>query len=276
MPRMSIDSRFGRDPRVIRLAKACGISRRETMGALLDVWEVSYERIKEHLPEADVDAAAELDGFARKMIECGLARDTKRGVYIAGAKERIAYRKKKKAAGVKGGLKSGESRRNSAKQNRARASSESNPSSSVSAPDTASDPEREDEPPASPRPQLSLVPSVWIPDWVGALADAREHAQLRGVDVESALIAFNAHADSKRWPNSERGARLAAWLARERRVDAARAKPRPRRAEPPPPNCAPLSDEDRAAIEELRQQLATQNNLDAVADAERRREREAG
>lgn len=140
---------------------------------------------------------------------------------------------------------------------------------------TEPDPKSERDAPA-----LSLVkPSAWVPEWTGALAAARELARARGVDVEAAVIAFTAHADAKRWTDRERPSRLTAWLAREKNVDPKRAKSAPRTREPPPPafpNFAELTDEDQAAIQELRQRLATTNNLDAVAEAERQRTREAG
>lgn len=267
MPRMSIDDEFRNDPRVLRLAKACGWNRRETMGCLFDIWARNYERASEFLPEPDIDAIAELDGFTRHLVACDLGRETKRGIRIAGAKDRIAYLKQKREAGSRGGIKSGESRRKSAKRPLRPASSKSNPLVPDLVPDPATaDPEREEPPPAPARPVLSLVKSaVWIPNWTGTLATARDLAQARGVDIDAQVIAFTAWADSKRWPPSERDARLAAWLTRERNTDPARAKPKPRKPEPPPPNCAPLSDEERVEFEQLAARIA--DNPDAAAQA---------
>lgn len=279
MPRMSIDDEFRHDPRVLRLAKACGWSRRETMGCLFDIWACNYERASEFLPEADIDAIAELDGFTRNLIACDLARDTKRGVRIAGAKERIRYLKQKRDAGSRGGLKSGESRRKSAKHPlRAAspplpaASSETNPSANASAPDLVPDPERESESSPAP-PKLSLVPPpAWVPEWTGALEHARSTALARGVDVEAAVTTFGAYADSKQWPLAERPGRLVAWLTRERtpsaKERAARldAKPRPKpKPDTPPPNCVPLTDEERDEVRRLAERVA--NNPIAAATA---------
>lgn len=132
-------------------------------------------------------------------------------------------------------------------------------------------PEREHGPEEPPR--LSLVkPSAWIPEWTGALADARELAQARGVDVEASVVAFTAFADGKRWPDAERASRLAAWLTRERNADPKRARPKPRPPDPPPVTCEPMTDEERAEFRDLAQRLAVTPNLDALAEAERKRE----
>lgn len=143
MARMSIDDMLSRDPRLMRLAKLCGWSKRETAGALvLDVWPLCYDRERSKLPVADVDAAAELDGFALKMVESGLAvRVGDDQIRISGAKHRIEYLRKKQQAGSKGGRKSGESRRNrreaNSKQTASTPQAPANPSPSASVLDPA-------------------------------------------------------------------------------------------------------------------------------------------
>ncbi len=115
MARMSIDDCVLRDPRVVRLARVCGWNRRETIGCLLDVWAVCYDRRDASLSKEDVDIAAESDGFAEHMIEVGLAAKVGRLVRISGVEERIRYLLGASKAGKSGGVKSGESRRNVSK-----------------------------------------------------------------------------------------------------------------------------------------------------------------
>lgn len=116
MARMSIDDSALRDPRVLRLAKRLGWSRRETIGALLDVWAVAYDRATDLLPQEDIDIAAECDTFACDMERVGLARLVMKGkqpfVRLMGAAERVAYLASRQESGRRGGLKSGEARRN--------------------------------------------------------------------------------------------------------------------------------------------------------------------
>lgn len=123
MARMSIDDSFGRDPRVRVLAKKCGWSRRETMGALLDIFAVCYDRVTALLPEQHIITTAEQDGlecpgFVEKLIESGLASRHKNSsmIRIAGAEERILYLIQKSESGRVGGLKSAESRKKQPKQ----------------------------------------------------------------------------------------------------------------------------------------------------------------
>ncbi len=119
MARMSVDDSFLRDPRVRRLASLCGWSRRETMGALLDVWAVAYDRAKPTIHTADIDIAAELPGFTDKMVEAGLAQRRPGGrgggyggeVWLSGVSKRVEYLGESKSNGAKGGRKSGEVRR---------------------------------------------------------------------------------------------------------------------------------------------------------------------
>lgn len=118
---MAVDDSFGRDPRVRRLAKICGWSRREMMGTLLDIFALCYDRVSEFLPEADIISTAEQDGmevlgFVQRMIDVGLAtRYRGNMIRIAGAEERIKYLRRQSALGRSGGLKSAEVRRNTPK-----------------------------------------------------------------------------------------------------------------------------------------------------------------
>jgi uncharacterized phage protein (TIGR02220 family) len=103
--RMSIDDKALRDPRVLRLAKRLGWSRRETLGALLDVWAVCYDRVASVLEVEDVDAAAELEGFAEHMGHVGLADLVPEGAEIRGAHKRIRYLANQAERGRAGGRK---------------------------------------------------------------------------------------------------------------------------------------------------------------------------
>jgi hypothetical protein len=120
MARMSIDDMFLRDPRILRLAKACAWSKFETLGRLLHVYAIVYDRVDagadDIVSAEDIDTASDLDGFATLLIEHGLAEPHRRGVRIRGARERTNYLATRKTTGQLGGIKSGESRRNKAKQ----------------------------------------------------------------------------------------------------------------------------------------------------------------
>jgi hypothetical protein len=116
MARMSIDDKLLRDPRAIRLGRAFGWRRQEAVGRLMDVFALTYDRESDVLPAADIDIAAEQDGFTDRMIEVDLAEHVRGGVRIKGAAERIAYLQGRHEAGRLGGLKSAETRRKKAQQ----------------------------------------------------------------------------------------------------------------------------------------------------------------
>lgn len=155
MARMSIDDKFLRDPRVIRLGHAFGWRRQEAMGRLLDVYAVSYDREMDVLSSDDIDVAAEHEGFSARMVEVGLGERVRSGIRISGAAKRIAYLTGKHDAGRNGGLKSGESRRNSSKHSAKHA--EKNPEARGNPPDVVPDP--------VPDPVVVVVPDpVLVPD----------------------------------------------------------------------------------------------------------------
>lgn len=116
MARMSIDDMFLRDTRVLRLARELSMSKFETIGRLLAVIAVVYDRVESVLDPADIDIAAELDGFASAMIRVGLAENKRGAVRVRGAEERIKYLQTRAESGRDGGLKSAEVRRNRSKQ----------------------------------------------------------------------------------------------------------------------------------------------------------------
>lgn len=109
---MSIDDSALRDPRVLRLAKALSWSRRETLGALLDVWTLCYDRVSSVLPREDIDTAANHDGFSAELERVGLGHDSPDGFALAGAAERILYLNgNHRENGRKGGRKRAENER---------------------------------------------------------------------------------------------------------------------------------------------------------------------
>lgn len=138
MARMSIDDKFLRDTRVTELGLDLGLSRWEAMGRLLAVFAVCYDLERDVLTCKQVDLAAERPGFGDAMFAADLAVNVRGGMRIRGAGERIKYLSHKAEAGHIGGLKSGESRRNQAKQNRSNHEARGNPPDPV--PDVVPDP----------------------------------------------------------------------------------------------------------------------------------------
>jgi hypothetical protein len=162
MARMSIDDKFLRDPRVTQLALDLGVSRWEAMGRLLAVFAVCYDLERDIITPAQVDLAGERPGLADALFAVDLAVTTRRGLRIRGVKKRIEYLAPKREAGRQGGLKSGESRRNSAKQKREIREATVNPPDPV--PDLVPDPVPEDQSslpraiPPEPSPTLVAPP----------------------------------------------------------------------------------------------------------------------
>lgn len=145
MARMSVDDSVQRDPRITKLAKLTGWTRRETLGCLvMDVWPITYDQRTAIVAADLIDLAAGMDGFAQYMVDSGLATWARgsRKIRIGGAEERIEYLDHKRKAGRVGGLRSGESRNK-------------NPSSGGSTPQAAGNPP---VPPPVPVPASSPVP----------------------------------------------------------------------------------------------------------------------
>ena len=167
MARMSIDDMLGRDPRLLRLAKLCGLSKHEVAGRLvLDVWPLCYDRERPELPVADIDIAAGIDGFAQMMCDVGLATSVKgEKVRINGARDRIKYLQAKREAGYKGGLKSGEARGKEGKQTGSKPEAEGK--QTASKPQAPGNPIPPSPPPASVPPKEEAPappPLVLIPE----------------------------------------------------------------------------------------------------------------
>lgn len=159
MARMAIDDMVTRDPRVLHLAKLCGLPNRfEAIGRLLAVWSVCYDRVSARLSVIEIDLAAELDGFAKHMLETGLAvRENDQWLRISGVKQRIKYLEARSDAGRKGGVKSGESRRKNREANTKHSFKQSEAPLNPPVPDPVPDP----DPPPVPDPEKnSATPSA--------------------------------------------------------------------------------------------------------------------
>lgn len=214
MARMSIDDSVLRDPRVLVLAKLCGWSRRETLGALLDVWAICYDYVTDVLPAEYIDVGAVLPDFAKHLVTAGLATEcSSGGVSLKGVKQRIEYLEAKARAGRAGGRKSGESRKDSAKQK---------PSTTRSTPQAprnpipipiASVPDQErEQPSAEPRPHR-LDPS-WKPSDSEANRAAQDNAKARGVDLDQELLALHDWARDSGKKGKDWDSRWRNWLRR--------------------------------------------------------------
>jgi hypothetical protein len=150
---MSVDDKVARDPRITRLAARLGWHRHRVVGCLiLDVWALCYDLETPHLTRENIDASTGQAGFTDHMIAVDLATETRAGIRVAGASERIEYLHRARDAGKRGGINSGITRR-SAKPLKA---SRSNPQGSSKPPDPVPDP--------VPLPAPDPVPDVASPD----------------------------------------------------------------------------------------------------------------
>jgi hypothetical protein len=161
MPRMSIDDRAGRDPRVAHLAKLQGWSLRETRGCLaFEVWPLCYDRATPFLRRLDIELATGSDSLAQNMIAAGLATETKHGLRIAGASDRVEYLLRAKDAGRRGGKASGKSRASNEPLKGSRTNPEGSTNPSASALPTPNTPALPDQSIATPPARVSRKPKV--------------------------------------------------------------------------------------------------------------------
>lgn len=161
MARMSIDDKFLRDPRITQLGIDLGWSKWEVRGRLLAVFAICYDLERDILTAQQIDVAAEHPGLADAMFAADLVVTARSGLRIKGAGERIKYLNKKAEAGRIGGVKSGKSRRESAKQNRSKREARGNPPDPV--PDPAPDPVPDQDPDLSPARVATPTPGG-VPD----------------------------------------------------------------------------------------------------------------
>ena len=227
---MAIDDMAIRDPRVAIMARLCGINRHEALGRLMEVWAVCYDRVTCILSELVIDTAAGLEGFAKHMVEAELAVLESGGrLRVKGAKQRISYLEAKAEAGRRGGLKSGESRRNSAKQTAKvcfkQTEAPLNPPDPVPVPVPdlvpVPDPEREPlslSPPVDKRrpTRAAQLPTGWQPTRSIPNLEAEHTASKRGVDLPLELAKLRDWAASKGETGRDWDARWRNWLRNAR------------------------------------------------------------
>lgn len=106
--RVNVDSSSLTDPRFKLLGKALGMNHFEARGRCLYVWNECYERASERLTMDEVDALAEVDGFARAMISVGLASFIESVVTVAGVEQRIEWIRSRRKSALKGGKRTRE------------------------------------------------------------------------------------------------------------------------------------------------------------------------
>jgi hypothetical protein len=194
MARMSIDDSVLRDPRIDELAEAMGWSRRETVGALIDLWAVCYDQVSATLPAKHVDRVGGAPGFSAQMVAAGLAkvlREDETLLRISGVEGRIEYLTSKRDAGRQGGVKSGQSRRSKIE---ARASSASKQTFEAA------------EAPANPIPSASAVPNppVVVPETKPATPEPDRSETRR----QAISLIWQEHLDLRRVVAAELGQRV--------------------------------------------------------------------
>lgn len=201
MARMSVDDSVLRDPRITLLSQLLGWSRRETLGCLIEIWAVCYDRVDSALGVKVINLIAQRDGFADFMLEVELAANTPSGkLRIAGAKERINYLTNLKQWGREGGIKSAESRDKEVKGS-AKPTVEApvKPPHNPPSPDPLPSPPPDPPPPPDPVPAIpaqptaggkkpkTAMPDGWVPSRSEANLEAEETAKARGIDLREEL-----------------------------------------------------------------------------------------
>ncbi len=91
--RVNIDTKAQSDPRFPKLGQRLipPTNRYEALGRCISVWMHNYEIRSPLLSAEDVDALAELPGFATAMVGAGLARVQGPVLWICGVQERIGW-----------------------------------------------------------------------------------------------------------------------------------------------------------------------------------------
>ncbi len=104
MARVSLDGKVWKDPRVKRLAKRRTWSMREVVGTIAAIWDVAYDSKTPIMSRADIDTAAETEGFAGDLIAESLAESVDDDmVRLRGVDERIKYLVAQSERGRSGG-----------------------------------------------------------------------------------------------------------------------------------------------------------------------------
>lgn len=103
MARVNVDQKAFTDNRFVRLGTAIGADRWAAIGRMVLVWDACQEHGSHTLSRDSVNAIhADISNLADVLIACELARETTRGIYIAGAKERTGWLAKARKNGTKG------------------------------------------------------------------------------------------------------------------------------------------------------------------------------
>lgn len=100
--RVNVDTKAFTDPRFFRLGTKLKMNRHEALGRCLLVWSVAYENRSPITTAADIDAAADLNGFSAAMIAADLAQNHRGKVRLRGIVDRVHWligqdRKREKA-----------------------------------------------------------------------------------------------------------------------------------------------------------------------------------
>lgn len=89
--RVNVDDVAFMDRRFKLLGGRLAMTWQEALGRCLPVWALAYQRRSAILPAGDVDALAEVTGFASAMVEVELAVEGEGGLYLCGVTERIDF-----------------------------------------------------------------------------------------------------------------------------------------------------------------------------------------
>lgn len=90
---MFVDLKVFTDARVKKLAERYQWSKRETLGALLEVWSLIYVRHSAVIADDDIDVVAGVEGFASALVAvASLARRVEHGIHLKGADAALELR----------------------------------------------------------------------------------------------------------------------------------------------------------------------------------------
>ena len=104
MARVNVEQKAFTDDRFVRLGKAIGGDRWAAIGRMTLVWDACQERENHTLSRESIDAIhADIPNLTDLLIACELARQTSRGIYIRGAKQRTGWLGKARKNGKLGG-----------------------------------------------------------------------------------------------------------------------------------------------------------------------------
>ena len=104
MARVNVEQKALTDGRYVELGRLIGADRHAALGRMILVWNECQERETHTLSRAAIDNTnPDIFDFCSLMIRAELARETKHGVYVAGAKDRCGWLGKARKNGRLGG-----------------------------------------------------------------------------------------------------------------------------------------------------------------------------